>query len=134
MRQAAEDGNVFSNIFLVTFAGQTSVKSHTIVLHLGDDNGTGTWTCAKDHGILCGHITNAQHELQRLVQVDPTATDDALREEVTEHIVPGVFYPQLQIYMLTNHQCESAVHNLQTMPFPISQCTHPHGPLYLKTL
>jgi hypothetical protein len=104
------------------------------VLHLGDDNGTGTWTCAKDRGILCGHITNARHELQRLVQVDPTATDDALREEVTEHIVPGVFYPRLQISMLTNHQCESAVHNLQTMPSPISQCTHPHGPLYLKTL
>ena len=61
--------------------------------HIGDDNGTGTWTCTKDHGTHCGHITNARHELQRLVRVDPTAMDGALHEEITEHVVPGALYP-----------------------------------------
>jgi hypothetical protein len=91
-RQAADDGGMYSNIFSVTFAGQTSVKSRVIVSHLGDDGGTGTWTCAKDRGIHRGHITSAQNELQRLIQVDPTATDGALHEEVTEYVVPGVLY------------------------------------------
>ena len=108
-RQSAEDGDAYSNIFSVTFAGQTSVKSHVIVSHLGNDDGAGTWTCAKDRGIYCGHITSAQNELQRLVRVDPTATDGALHEEVTEYIVPGVLYLSLQISMLINYQCEFAM-------------------------
>lgn len=109
MHQAAEDGDTYSNIFSVTFAGQTSVKSCAIVSHLGNDDEMGTWMCAKDRGIHCGHITSAQHELQRLVQVDPTATDGALHEEVTEYVVPGVLYLSLQISMLINYQCEFTV-------------------------
>jgi hypothetical protein len=103
------DGDTYSNIFSVTFAGQTSVKSRAIVSHLGDDDGTGTWTCAKDRGIHCSHITSARHELQRLVRVDPTATDGAMHDEVTEYVVPGVLYLSLQISMLINYQCEYAV-------------------------
>ena len=109
MRQTAEDGDTYSNIFSVTFAGQTSVKSRVIVSHLGHDNGAGTWTCAKDRGIHCGHITSARNELQRLVRVDPAATDGALHEEVTECIVPGAPYLSLQISMLINCQCEFAI-------------------------
>ncbi|KIM78700.1 hypothetical protein PILCRDRAFT_52675, partial [Piloderma croceum F 1598] len=64
----ANNRDMFFNLFSVTFTGQTSVKSCAIVSHHGEDNGMGSWTCAKDHGVVCGHITKAWHELQRLVQ------------------------------------------------------------------
>ena len=126
---------MFSNIFSATFAGQTSVKSHVIMSRIGDDNGTGTWTCTKDHRTHCGHIMNARHKLQRLVWVDPTTMDGALHEEITEHVVPGVLYLWLWISMLTIHQCKStALRNLKIRPSPISQCTRHHGPPYQMTL
>jgi hypothetical protein len=118
LRQVAEDGDTFSNIFSVTFAGQTSVKSRVIMSYLGDNNGTGTWTCAKDRGIHCGHIMNARHELQRLVQIDPTATDCALHKEDTEHVVPGAFYSSLHTLYL------SQIISASTQCYKISTSCH----------
>jgi hypothetical protein len=47
----------------------------------------------KDRGVICGHITKARHELQRLVQVDPTAADGAaVHDGAIEHVVPGSFH------------------------------------------
>ena len=46
-----------------------------------------------------------------------------------------LFITPYPISMLTNYQCEYTVlRNLNIMPSPISQCTHQHGPLYLRTL
>lgn len=100
---------MFFNLFSVTFAGQTSVKSHAIVSHHGEDNGMGSWTCAKDCGVVCGHITKAWHELQKLVQVDPTAADGAVHDGVIEHVVPGSLHLSFHAIVLTNYQYESAV-------------------------
>ncbi|KAF8880858.1 hypothetical protein BD779DRAFT_1419053, partial [Infundibulicybe gibba] len=62
--------NVNVNLFSVVLPGQTSVKSRVVVRHEGDDKGMGTWSCPKDKdaNALCGHITQARHYLQQLLQ------------------------------------------------------------------
>ncbi|KAF8868136.1 hypothetical protein BD779DRAFT_1379917, partial [Infundibulicybe gibba] len=62
--------NINFNLFSVVLPGQTSVKSRVMVRHEGNDKGMGTWTCSKDKdaNALCGHITQARHYLQQLLQ------------------------------------------------------------------
>jgi hypothetical protein len=86
-RQLAEDNGIFQNSFSVSLPGQNSVKARAIVLHHGDDTGTGVWTCLKDSNSQCAHITRARHQLQKLVKVDPTARDDFVH--TADEGIPG---------------------------------------------
>jgi hypothetical protein len=90
-RQPAECNEKFINHFSVMFPGQTSVKSRVIVSHCGENSGSGIWSCTKDRGSSCGHITIARHHLQKLLQADPNARDHGAHESPVVQIVPGAF-------------------------------------------
>ncbi|KAJ7802128.1 hypothetical protein B0H14DRAFT_2233093, partial [Mycena olivaceomarginata] len=47
------------------------------VLYTGVDNGSGQWVCTKDtNNPGCPHINKCRNLLQKLVKIDPTATDE----------------------------------------------------------
>ncbi|KAJ7865211.1 hypothetical protein B0H13DRAFT_1637217, partial [Mycena leptocephala] len=49
------------------------------VEYTGDDTGSGRWLCTKDSNTsTCAHISKCRDMLQKLVLVDPTATDNAI--------------------------------------------------------
>lgn len=76
-RSIGENGN--HHIFSVSTPGQTdAVRFRTVVQHRGLDDGTGSWTCAKDGITRCAHTTQARHALQKLIQQDPTARDQGI--------------------------------------------------------
>lgn len=66
-----------NGVYVTTFsvppsAGMTcTIKQRAIVVHEGDDQGGGMWTCSKDRGALqCPHITKAKDSLQQHLQGD----------------------------------------------------------------
>jgi hypothetical protein len=91
-RQPAEYDGKFNNHFSVTFPGQMSAKGRVIVEHLGENSGVGTWTCSKDRGSSCGHITSARHHLQKLLHADPEARDHRAHESLVVQVVAGMFH------------------------------------------
>jgi len=60
----------FHNIFSVPSAGNmTTLKNRAIVEHVGDDDGSGKWSCSKDIQIMnCAHIISARNFLRERTQ------------------------------------------------------------------
>jgi hypothetical protein len=90
-RQPAEYDGKFHNLFSVASPQQTSAKSRVIVEHSGENSGVGVWSCSKDRGSKCGHIAAARHHLQKLLHVDPSASDHGVHDSPDVQAT-GVFY------------------------------------------
>lgn len=69
---------MFSNHFSVPSPNQQTAASRVVVTHIGEDSGAGIWQCSKDPVVNCLHINTACHYLQKVIQVDPNATDDSV--------------------------------------------------------
>ncbi|KZP10585.1 hypothetical protein FIBSPDRAFT_757998 [Athelia psychrophila] len=91
-RQSAAAPDSFLNQFSVIFASQTSVKSRAVVAYNGPNDGLGIWSCTKDQGTGCGHITMARHELQKLLLQDPDARDLLHPEHEDDDLLASVSY------------------------------------------
>ncbi|KAJ6464103.1 hypothetical protein C8R45DRAFT_940278 [Mycena sanguinolenta] len=75
-RVELEEG-VFVNYFSSPSPNSRSLNGRVIVVYTGDDTGAGQWLCGKDAATPgCWHVSKCRDWLQKLVQVDPTATDE----------------------------------------------------------
>ncbi|KAJ7350651.1 hypothetical protein DFH08DRAFT_646377, partial [Mycena albidolilacea] len=73
--------DIYLNHFSSTSPNSCSLGGRVIVEYSGDDTGSGCWVCAKDSGThSCSHINKCRDLLQRLVQIDPSATDQTVRD------------------------------------------------------
>jgi hypothetical protein len=73
--------DIYLNHFSSTSPNSRSLSGRVIVEYSGDDTGSGRWVCAKDSGThSCSHINKCRDLLQRLVQIDPSATDQTVRD------------------------------------------------------
>ena len=85
LQDVGEVNEEITHLFSISTPGQRSVKSQSIVYHIGSDDGSGRWTCSKDGNSQCGHITSAQHHLQKLVHADSHACDPLADELQSGH-------------------------------------------------
>ncbi|KAJ7781850.1 hypothetical protein DFH07DRAFT_728868 [Mycena maculata] len=77
-RQELEEA-VYINHFSVPSPNSRSLNGRVIVEYTGDDTGSGQWLCSKDsNNPGCAHINKCQDMLQKLVQIDPSATDEGV--------------------------------------------------------
>ncbi|KAF7359299.1 CxC4 domain-containing protein [Mycena sanguinolenta] len=77
-RQELEEGT-FMNHFSSPSPNSRSLNGRVIVVHTGQDTGAGQWLCIKDSpSQACSHISKCRDLLQRLVRVDPSATDETV--------------------------------------------------------
>jgi hypothetical protein len=77
-RQELQEG-LFLNHFSSPSPNSRSLSGRVIVAYTGDDSGSGQWLCTKDSTTKgCSHLSQCQDLLQKLVRVDPTATDDSV--------------------------------------------------------
>ncbi|KAJ7367062.1 hypothetical protein DFH08DRAFT_678486, partial [Mycena albidolilacea] len=75
-RQELEEA-VYLNHFSSPSPNSRSLTGRVIVVYTGVDDGSGQWVCSKDTNHRgCPHINKCRDLLQRLVKVDPTATDE----------------------------------------------------------
>lgn len=58
----------YINRFSVESKGSTQVSTRAIVTHEGTDVGDGLWTCTKDGGGRCAHVSAASKHIQILLQ------------------------------------------------------------------
>lgn len=92
----------------VAFIGQTFAKSHVIVSHQGKDNGMGSSDCTKDCEVLCSHITQAWHELQKLHLMVNLKTSNMLHLQVSNSIqgwLPFPINPPLWASLVSDVTC-----------------------------
>ncbi|KAF7366670.1 hypothetical protein MSAN_00924900 [Mycena sanguinolenta] len=77
-RQELDEG-VFTNHFSSPSPNSRSLNGRVIVVYTGDDTGTGQWLCMKDSSNQgCWHISTCRDLLQKLIRVDPAATDETV--------------------------------------------------------
>ncbi|KAJ7360713.1 hypothetical protein DFH08DRAFT_800158 [Mycena albidolilacea] len=56
-----------------------SLSGQVIITYTWDNSGSGQWLCTKDSSTRgCSHLSQCRDLLQKLVRVDPTATDDSI--------------------------------------------------------
>lgn len=70
-----QQGEGDSYLNWMSVAGR-QLGSHAIVMFNGEDTGVGSWTCAKDRGSTCQHISLAQRELQDILEVDGSHVEE----------------------------------------------------------
>ncbi|KAJ6542680.1 hypothetical protein B0H19DRAFT_957773 [Mycena capillaripes] len=78
-RQELEEG-IYLNHFSSPSPTSRSLAGRVIIVYTGEDTGSGQWVCPKDSNRGCAHVTKCRNLLQQLVQVDPTATDEGVRD------------------------------------------------------
>ena|ERR1700761_2930112 len=73
-QELQEDVNL--NHFSSTSPNSRSLSGRVIIEYTENDMGTGCWVCTKDSGNhRCSHVLKCRNLLQKLVQIDPSATD-----------------------------------------------------------
>ncbi|KAJ7799351.1 hypothetical protein B0H14DRAFT_2617083 [Mycena olivaceomarginata] len=90
-RQELQEG-LFLNHFSSPSPNLRSLSGRVIVTYTGDDSGSGQWLCTKDSSTGgCSHLSRYRDLLQKLVRVDPTATDDSVGDGCSiDYAVPRV--------------------------------------------
>ncbi|KAF9522519.1 hypothetical protein CPB83DRAFT_733749, partial [Crepidotus variabilis] len=77
------EGDFITHFSVTSQSDQSTVKHRVVVEHRGNNSGGGTWKCGRDRALnTCSHISEARNTLQRLIQVDPTATDPNAQQDV----------------------------------------------------